>query len=275
MGSVRSVARRPLPPHGRLRHHQADLRDPAARAFLSRVDVLFHLGFSLWRDRGRRKTSSLNRDGTTNVLAAGPGHVVLASSAATYGAWPTNPLPMAESHPARPNPQCRYACDKLAVERECAETAPTAALRLAAVLGPGADPRVARAAAGYRLAVPAVRGVRQAVQFLHEADAAEALVAAGLTRVTGVINVAPADWLDEEAVARVSGGRVVRLPPRVLLAGSESARRLGLLPFGADRAVLLQGPLALDPSQAAERLGWRATRGSHEVLAAFLNRPSA
>ena len=86
----------------------------------------------------------------------------------------------------------------------------------------------------------------------------------------GLYNVAPADWLDETGVADVSGGRVVRLPFSLLLRGSEVARRLHLLDVGADRAVLLNGPLALDPSRAAGDLGWKARRSSAEVLGEFL-----
>jgi len=64
----------------------------------------------------------------------------------------------------------------------------------------------------------------------------------------------------------------VRLPPKVLLRASEVAYRMRLTPFGADRAILLNGPLALDPTRAAETLGWRATRTSAQVLAAALGR---
>jgi nucleoside-diphosphate-sugar epimerase len=110
------------------------------------------------------------------------------------------------------------------------------------------------------------------VQFLHEDDAAAALLTAVKTpdSAGGVYNIAPTDWLDEAGVADVSGGRVVRLPFRVLLHGSEVARRLHLLDMGADRAVLLNGPLALDPARAAQELGWKARRSSAEVLGEFL-----
>jgi hypothetical protein len=41
-------------------------------------------------------------------------------------------------------------------------------------------------------------------------------------------------------------------------------------PFGADRAVLINGPLALSAAKAHRLLGWRATRASSDVLAAAL-----
>jgi UDP-glucose 4-epimerase len=258
---VRSVARRDLPSHPKLVHTRADLGDPAARSALAGVDVLWHLGFSLWR-----RQAGANVAATTNVLAARPSRVVFASSAAVYGAWPDNRLPLTEATPPRPNRQCPYAADKLECERRCLTTAPGVALRIGAVLGAHADPRIRRAVAGYRRAVPAVRGTTEALQFLDEDEVADALYRAGKSASVGVINVAPVDWMDAAGVAEVAGSRVVRLPLRSLLAGSELAYRLKLLPFGADRAILLRGPLALDAGRAGELLGWKATQSSKEVL---------
>jgi len=275
VATVRSVARRDLADHPKLVHTRADLCDPRARQALSGCDVLYHLAFQLWRSGGGAGLGPVNVDGTRNVVAAKPGRVVLASSAAVYGAWPDNPLPLTESCTPRPNAEVPYAHDKLEAERLCLDAAPTAALRISAVLGPHSDDRVKRAARGYRLAVPAVIRVPQALQFLDEDDAAGALHAAGRGEATGVFNVATEDWLSECDIARLAGGRIVRLPLRAVLAGSEAALRLRLMPFGADRAIFLNGPLALDPSSAATALGWRPSRPSGDVLAEFVGRPRA
>jgi len=271
---VRSVARRDLAEHPKLVHTRADLCDPQAGQALAGCDVLYHLAFQLWRSGGANSLGAVNVEGTRNVLAAGPGRVVLASSAAVYGAWPDNPLPLTEEATPRPNAEVPYARDKLVAEGMCFDAAPTAALRISAVLGPHSDKRVKRSARGYRMAVPAVRGVHQALQFLDEDDAAGALHAAGEAAATGVFNVATEDWLSESDIARLAGGRVVRLPLAAVLAASEAAVRLRLMPFGADRAIFLNGPLALDPSAAADALGWRPTRSSTDVLAEFVGRAS-
>ena len=89
--------------------------------------------------------------------------------------------------------------------------------------------------------------------------------------VEGTYNVATADWLSEDEVAAVSGGRVVRLPYRLLLRGSEVADRLRLLDFGADRAVFLNGPMALSPQRARKDWGWKPARASTRVLGEFLS----
>ena len=189
VAEVRSVARRPLGPAvtgllgDRSVHVCADLRTPAARRALEGVDILYHLAAQVWQGEGARGLATMaevNVDGTLNVLRARPGAVVVVSSAAVYGAWPDNPLPLGEDHPACPNHECPYGGHKLLSEAICAQGHGNwAIVRLAAVLGPHADARVARAVQGLRLAVPAVRGVRQAVQWLDEADAVGGLQAVG------------------------------------------------------------------------------------------------
>jgi UDP-glucose 4-epimerase len=239
------------------------------------VDGLWHLGFQ-WGRRGAsgsgQSSDEVNLAATTNVLEAGPSRVVFASSAAVYGAWPDNRLPLTEKDVPRPNRECPYAFQKLSGERLCASAAPTVSLRIGAVLGPHADPTVAKATLGYRKAVPAIRGVTEALQFVDEADVGAALLAAGKPGVTGIFNVATEDWLSADDIARIAGGRVVRLPRSVLVGASEAIFRLRLLPFGADRAALVNGPLALDCALAGQELGWRPTRRSADVLADAVRR---
>jgi nucleoside-diphosphate-sugar epimerase len=244
-----------------------------------------------------------NLEGTRNMLLARPGAFVFASSVSVYGAWPDNPLPMDEAHKARPNLECPYAQQKLASERACAELAGRwAALRLSAVLGPHADARVARAVHAYRLAVPAVAGAGQALQWLDEDDAVEGLLAAGRSllatggtgaevdgRIGGgtgggagggigggadgqVLNLAPSDWLGPGDMAELAHSRVLELPRGVLVATSELMKRLGVTPFGADRAALIGGPLAVSAAKARRLLGWQPTKTSAEVLAGALER---
>jgi UDP-glucose 4-epimerase len=285
VAEVRSVARRPVGapgPGAPVAHVRADLRDEAARRALAGVDVLYHLAAQVWEGRGataRAGMQAVNVDGTRNVLGASPGAVVLASSAAVYGAWPDNALPLDEADDARPNPECPYAADKLAAEEVCGQgVAPWAAVRLAAVLGPRADARVARAVRGYRVIVPAIRGAPQAVQWLDEDDAVAGLLAVGRDllgagRAAGqVVNVATTDWLGSGDTARLAAGRALVLPRRVLIGASDLGRRLGLSPFGADRAALINGPLALSVAKAERLVGWRPTWTSDQVLSAALDR---
>jgi UDP-glucose 4-epimerase len=288
VAQVRSVARRPLPAGaaagaatGRLVHTPADLRAPSARQALQGVDLLYHLGAQVWRGRSRAGQDDMygaNVEGTRNVVLAQPGALVFVSSAAVYGAWPDNPLPIDEAHQPRPNVECAYALQKLLAEQSVAAQVPRSVVaRLTAVLGAHADARVGRAVHGYRWAVPAIAGAAQALQWLDEDDAVDGLLAVGRALITTgrgvageVLNLAPSDWLEAKDLAVLAHSRVVELPRRLVICGAELGRDLGLAPFGADRAVLLAGPLALSAAKAARLLGWRAAKTSAAVMAAAL-----
>lgn len=270
---MRTVARRELPHHPKLIATRADLRAREARDALQGVDVLFHLGAALWRDRSGSEAGLVNIEGTRNVVAARPGHLVFASSAAVYGAWPNNPVPIDESHPPRPNAECPYASHKLAAEHVALESPSTTVLRFAAVLGPNMDPQVARTARGYRLAVPAIRGAQQALQFLMEDDATSALLAAASRRPAEVLNISTRDWLDADALAAAARSRVVRIPRRIALSAPEIGFRMHMAPFGVDRAIFLTGPLALSAKRAATALGWSARLDSRQTIERFLHGP--
>ncbi len=271
------MARRPLPARlanlNFVTHQVADLTSLTARRHLSRCDVLIHLGFQLWRRPGERPGSArwsgwqANREGTLNVLRARPSRVVLASSAAVYGAHPDNPLPLSETDPVRPNPECSYAFDKIWAEQKVLEGPSAAVLRFSALAGSQMDGRAAQALRGYRLAVPAISGCSQALQFMDESDAANALWLAAVSAVDGVFNIAPPDWMDEKQLAQIAGGRVVRLPDPVVHRAAEIGFRLGLLPFGSDRSCFLSGPIALDSDRARAHLGFVCRMSSAEVLA--------
>ncbi len=266
----------------RLEHTCADVRSLAAREAIEGADLVFHLAARVWPGggaRAREEMRSINLDGTLNVLAARPRSVVFASSAAVYGAWPDNPLPLEESWEPRPNSECPYALDKLMAEQAVAQGAQRwSLLRLCAVLGPHVDQRVARSLSGYRLAVPEVSGCPQALQWLDEGDAVEALLRAG-TDLLGqagasgqVLNVATMDWLSAPQMASLASSRVLRAPRSVVLAMAELGRRARLSPFGADRAALICGPLALSPARAAQLVAWKPAKSSEEVFATALAR---
>ncbi|HUC15491.1 MAG TPA: NAD-dependent epimerase/dehydratase family protein [Acidimicrobiales bacterium] len=288
---VRSVARRALARPGgggtaRFAHTRADLSTPTARSALEGVDLLYHLAAQVWQSRsvtGALEMHAANVEGTRNMLLARPGAFVFASSVSVYGAWPDNPLPMAETHKPRPNLECPYAQQKLASELACAELAGRwAVVRLSAVLGPHADARVARAVRAYRWAVPAVAGAGQALQWLDEADAVEGILATGHSLLADggavggvdgqVVNLATDDWLGAADVAELAHSRVIELPRRVLVGMSELTKQLGITPFGSDRAALIGGPLAVSAAKAHQILGWQPTKTSAEVLAAALER---
>ena len=129
--------------------------------------------------------ASVNVEGTRRVLAAAAAvsatRIVRISSAAVYGAWPSNPVPLTEDAPLRPNPHFSPAVQGAEVERLIAgwrdehPGVTVTTLRSAPVVGPGAERLPARILLGRPPL--RVRGAAMPVQVVHVDDLATALAA--------------------------------------------------------------------------------------------------
>ncbi len=213
----------PAPSDGpTVEHVVLDLaRDPPGspdrlRSTLEGADTIIHLAWSHGTaDWGERPVGP----GSANLLALrrvldaadhlGVTDLVLVSSATVYGAWPDNPVPLAEDATVRPNPGFPLAVEKAEAERLVAgwadehPSATVAVLRPAVTLG-ASGPALYRALAGTRVPRPA--DVARPVQFLHVDDLADAVVFAWERRLAGVYNVAPDGWLGEDTARDLAGG---------------------------------------------------------------------
>src|SRR3954453_823152 len=167
-----------------LEFHLVDVAGSDLGPLFDGADVLVHLAGVHDAIPDEDLMARINVGGTRRVLeaaaAAGVSKIVLVSSAAVYGAWPNNPVPLTEDAPLRPNPGFPLGVHKAELERLLAEwalvrpTVTTTVLRPAFVLGAKADHAIARL---IRAGVPLAVGVSTApVQFVHEDDATEAIV---------------------------------------------------------------------------------------------------
>lgn len=196
--------------------------------------------------------------------------VVVLSSAAVYGAWPDNPVPLTEEMPLRPNSGADFAIEKAEVERrwgawsEAREGRTLAILRPALVVGDDAEQWLAVALrACTRWGIGDGEGP---VQFVHVDDVAGAVVLAVDRRLDGVYNVAPDDWLGGEQV-QVLTGTPVRPPVPPALAGA-LARWCWSRGLGGVAAEMV--PYATHPwVVAGDRLraeGWEPAHSCAETL---------
>jgi UDP-glucose 4-epimerase len=259
-----------------LAHDQAALPDRLG-ATLEGADSVIHLA---WSHAGAsRADRPLGLDGSANLAslrrildatALLPGaHLVHLSSATVYGAWPDNPVPLAEDATIRPNPGFVFAAEKAEAERlvgdwvDAHPGTPVAVLRPAVTVG-AAGPALYQALAGTR--VPRPSDVGRPMQFLHVDDLADAVVFAWQHRLSGVYNVAPDGWLGEDAVGDLVGGVArVTLPSVVVRAlGGWGWRILGA---GAPKEAL---PYSVHPWVIAnDRLrsaGWAPGHTNEESL---------
>jgi nucleoside-diphosphate-sugar epimerase len=145
-------------------------------------------------------------------------HVVLLSSAAAYGAWANNPVPLTEDAPLRPNPGVAFASEKAEVERAAADWredhpgATVAVLRPTRTVAPEGNGWLARVLA--RSSVPVTEDEPPA-QFLHLDDLAAAVDLARRAGLDGPRNVAADGWMDGETARALAGGPRFHLPERV------------------------------------------------------------
>ena len=189
------------------------------------------------------------------------GRVILVSSAMVYGAWPSNPVPIDETAPLRPNPGHEVAASAAEAERVARrwESAANGARRELVVLRP--VPVVAPGV-GPPAHLPLVDS-RAPLQFLHPEDL-EAAVTLAEKAPPGTYNVAPDGSVDADtARALVKGVASPWLPRRVanLVAGwtGRLSARAGVS-FSAFAWVVDNSKL--------RGLGWRPRHDSEEAWVA-------
>lgn len=213
-----------------------DLLTQELSDLIDSADVLVHLAATPMGETGDGDEATTDKALAARMFEAatsvGIGHVVLASSAMVYGAWPDNPLPLTETAVTRPNPEFRFAVARVEIEdmgeRWAEETGNNLTIvRAATTLARGRQNMLAlhlRNSAALRNSdgeAPA--------QFLHAEDFAsgiEILITGGHT---GIYNVSADGWLRPSEVIALRGvpETPVRVPSVVISAVSDARRRLG------------------------------------------------
>lgn len=211
----------------KLEFHAVDIGGADLKPLFEGVGVLVHLAFLFEPLPDEAVMARVNIEGTRSVLdaaaAVGVRKVVHVSTAAAYGAWPDNPVPITEDAPLRPNPGFAFALHKAETERMLAEWADehpgtvVTVLRPAFVLGPD-TPTLVRAIV--RGSLPfRVRDAAPPVQYVHVEDLASAVALAVERDLPGAYNVAADRWLASEDAAELAGHT-----PRLALPADVAAR---------------------------------------------------
>lgn len=198
---------------------------------------------------------------------AGAARVVLLSSAAVYGPWANNPVPLTEDAPLRPHPDLAYAVQLAEVERLAAEwsadhpSASLVRLRPAPVVEDGRGGWLARA---FDAAADVPTADDTAAQYLHVADLASAVIAAWDAGLDGPINVAPNGWLTPTQRRALDPVPRLRLPEAVALKVASWRWRLRLAPIPPGILPYVRHPwvVANDRLVAA---GWEETSSNEEA----------
>ena len=208
-----------------LEFHRVDVGGAELKPLLEAVDVLVHLATVVDPIPDESLMARVNVEGTRRVLdaaaAVGVRKVIRVSSAAVYGAWPNNPVPLTEDTALRPNPGFAPAVHAAEVERllgEWREEHPAVTvttLRSAPVLGAGAERLPSRLLLGRPPL--RVRGASPPVQVVHVDDLVDALLLAVGNELPGTYNVAADGWLGaDDARALLPRSLLPALPAELL-----------------------------------------------------------
>ena len=258
----------------KLAYRELDIRDPALAEALQGVDVLIHLAFQFDPLHDEAAMRSVNVDGTRAVLAAaeraGVGHLVYPSSVVAYGARADNDVPLTEDSPLRGVPGFNFAEHKREIEEylaprlEAAGEPTITVLRLGALLGPGMENFFTRILESPR--VPAIKGHRPPLQFLHLDDAVSAIEHASDGRLHGAYNVAAEGWLSYDEVAAIVGRGITELPEEVAYSTLARLWSLGLGEQPPGIVSLFVHPWVMSSARFVAT-GWRPRHTNRDALA--------
>lgn len=254
----------------------ADVADTDPTGLLGGADTVLHLAFTPRRPSdpsvAARNVAAARRllDGCRKATSVRS--VVLVSTAAVYGAWPDNPIPIVESAPLRPSPGFAMAHQKAEIERLAAELRADRPDIAIAVLRP--VPTTSDGVAGWfaealrSAALLAIDSPQPPRQFLHLDDLAEAVVVAAGDRLDGAFNVAPDGWIEGDMLRALVGMPAeVPVPDRFVQRVGQWSRDLGLtdVPDGLDPYLRHPFVVANDRLKAT---GWAPLHTNEQAFVA-------
>lgn len=257
-------------------YHDADPGTADLRPALRGVDVVVHLGaaFDPTRDDATIRTREVDAAKRVAEAAseAGVRHLVVISSVLAYGAHPDNEVPLTEDSPVRGLAGLPAAEHAAEVERwleRFRSTHPGIAvtsLRLALLAGPDVDTLLTRALEAPR--IPAVRGHRPPLQFLHPDDAVEAIAHTVTYQLAGTFNVCADGWLSFDEVTAILGRPSLEVPEEVAYSGAAGVYALRLGDLSPGLVSLFVHPCVMS-NDALSATGWRPRASNRDAVAAL------
>jgi UDP-glucose 4-epimerase len=272
--------RAPAVPWPKTEFVQGDVRDGARiKALLDREqpDALIHLAFLLNPIRDEGLMYDIDVNGTHAVLQAaseaGTEHVLVTSSAVSYGAWPDNPVPIAEDQPVRGQPDFSYARDKADADRVCQLWAADHSdrvmtiVRPTIVFGPNVDNYISR---GWEKTafMPVMDGVEQEFQLVHENDVVSAISGLLDAKAPGAFNLAADGTITWRESAGIVGLRVREMSFKTVyrLYGLSWKLHVPNVEAPAGNLHFLHNPWIVSNEKLKSTIGWEPTKTTREVF---------
>lgn len=263
--------------------HKSDIRDPNLIDFWQDkgIDVMVHLAFIVDHIFDQQKMYDINVGGTLNILriceALKIGHIIMASSATAYGAWPDNPVPLTEEDSIRVFPDSfPYAHHKGLNEgyfKHFMVTHPEVVfniVRPCVVYGPHTENYLSRILTKMPF-VALVDGLDPQMQFVHEDDVASFFALLTQKRINGAFNLAGDGTLRLSEIAKIIGKPTVKVPSGLLKMFFKTMWKLHIYVEAPQGLVdFMAYPWVVDTTRAKELLGWQPKYSSEETLRSML-----
>ena len=273
------------PPHsiGRAEFVRADIRNPMIGKIIAQahVDTVVHMNVIATpvTAGGRSSQKEINVIGTMQLLAAcqkasSLQRLVVKSSATVYGSSPRDPAMFTEDMVPKAMPRAGFGRDSAEVEgyvRGFSRRRPevgVAMLRFANIIGPGIRTELTDY---FSLpVVPVPFGFDARLQFVHEADATSALVAATISaEPCGIVNVAGDGMISVLQAAALVRRPVLPLPFAAAGLVGGLVKRLGRADFSADQMEFLAHGRGIDTTRMRRVLRFEPAWTTRQAFSAF------
>ncbi len=256
--------------------HLFDIRKRAAEEVFrtARPDAVVHMGTVTHLRERSRERYRINLGGTRAVFdychAYGVRRVVFVGRHTYYGADADSPLYHTESEPPTGNASFPELADLVAADLYAGSALwrypelETLVLRACYTLGSSHHGTLAAFLSGKR--VPMILGFDPLFQFMHEVDAARAIVAALESNVRGVYNVAGPDPLPLSVIVRAAGRQPLPVPEPVFnfLMG-----RFGLPRLSPGAIAHIKYPIVIDGKPFRRDTGFQFQHDARDAIDDF------
>ena len=248
---------------------EADIRNPVIAKLIpqAEVDTIVHNKIIRRPGPGMsgRSAHDINVIGSLQLLAACEKaetlrSIVVRGSAGVYGSEPSAPQFFTEEMARRYPLRTRFQRDVAEIEnyfdtfsRRHPQVVCTM-LRYQPSIGPALNSQITRLLS--QPIVPTYLGFDPRLQFVHELDAVDALVAAIKNPVRGPVNVAAPGTIGLTKLVRMAGKPTLPLLPGLFGPVTDSTQRLGIESLSADFRRLLRFGRGIDITRLVEEVGY-------------------
>ena len=274
---VAGIDRRPWPggPQG-VEVHQVDIRKrPAEDVFRTyRPDAAIHMATVTHLVTKTPDRMRVNLYGTRAFIhhchEYGVKQAIFAGRHTFYGAAADSPLYHTEDEPPISAHAFPELADLVAADLYAASALwrypeiATAVLRLVYTLGPSQHGTLAAFLKGPR--VPLVMGFDPLFHFIHEQDAAAAIVTALAHKLHGIFNVSGPTPVPLSTIVKAAGRRPMPMPETLFKLG---VGRLGLPTLPAAAVDHLKYPIVVDSDAFRRATGFRHSYDERETIQSF------